>query len=62
MMDLHVHTTASDGSDTFEQVLDQARGRGVGRVAFTNHDTTRGLAEAASLGARFAWRWWAASR
>ncbi|WP_449316904.1 PHP domain-containing protein [Rubneribacter sp.] len=53
MMDLHVHTTASDGSDTFEQVLDQARGRGVGRVAFTNHDTTRGLAEAASLGARF---------
>lgn len=51
--DFHVHTTMSDGSDTFEEVLAQARERGVARLAFTNHDTTRGLAEAASLGARF---------
>ena len=50
---LHVHTTLSDGSDTFEEVLAQARERGIGRVAFTNHDTTRGLDEAAALGRRF---------
>ena len=50
--DLHVHTTVSDGSDTFEEVLEQARQRGIGRVAFTNHDTTRGLDQAAKLGER----------
>ncbi len=50
--DLHVHTTLSDGSDTFEEVLEQARERGIGRVAFTNHDTTRGLNEARAAGAR----------
>lgn len=50
--DLHVHTTVSDGSDTFEEVLEQARQRGIGRVAFTNHDTTRGLDQAFSLGDR----------
>mgnify|MGYP002545261657 CR=1 FL=1 len=51
--DLHVHTTLSDGSDTFEEVLAQARERGIGRVAFTNHDTTRGLDGAVVLGERF---------
>lgn len=51
--DLHVHTTMSDGSDTFEEVLVQARERGIGRIAFTNHDTTRGLDEAAALGRRY---------
>ena len=43
----------SDGSDTFEEVLAQARERGIGRVAFTNHDTTRGLDGAVVLGERF---------
>lgn len=51
--DLHVHTTISDGSDTFEDVLEQARQRGIGRIAFTNHDTTRGLDEAEELGRRY---------
>lgn len=50
MRDLHVHTTMSDGSDTFEEVLDQACQRGIRRIAFTNHDTTRGLDEAVQLG------------
>ncbi|MEG1825909.1 MAG: phosphoribosyl 1,2-cyclic phosphate 1,2-diphosphodiesterase [Gordonibacter sp.] len=51
--DLHVHTTFSDGSDTFEEVLAQAQARGIARVAFTNHDTTAGLDAAAALGPRF---------
>jgi len=50
--DFHVHSTMSDGSDTFEQVLAQARERGIERLAFTNHDTTAGLAEARELGER----------
>ncbi|WP_241157390.1 PHP domain-containing protein [Adlercreutzia sp. ZJ242] len=51
-VDLHVHTTTSDGSDTFAEVIEQARERGVGTVAFTNHDTTRGLGQARALGAQ----------
>ncbi len=50
--DLHIHTSVSDGSDTFEQVLKQASQRGISRVAFTNHDTTKGLDEATVLGER----------
>lgn len=50
--DYHVHSTMSDGSDTFEQVLAQARERGIERLAFTNHDTTAGLDEARELGER----------
>ena len=50
--DLHVHSTMSDGSDTFEQVLEQAAQRGVERLAFTNHDTTAGLTAARELGER----------
>ncbi|OUO92561.1 phosphatase [Gordonibacter sp. An230] len=52
-VDFHVHTTMSDGSDTFEEVIDRARERGVALLAFTNHDTTRGLGEAVALGERF---------
>ncbi len=51
--DMHVHTTLSDGSNTFEEVLAQARERGVGRLAFTNHDTTAGLDQAVELGERY---------
>ena len=51
--DLHVHTTVSDGSLTFEGVLAQARECGITHLAFTNHDTTRGLDEAVALGRAF---------
>lgn len=51
--DLHVHTTVSDGSDTFEDVLREARSRGIRRVAFTNHDTTYGLDDAAARGPHY---------
>lgn len=51
--DLHIHTTVSDGSLTFEEALEEARREGVGCVAFTNHDTTRGLDEACDLGERY---------
>lgn len=47
--DLHVHSTVSDGSFTFAELLDQAQEQGLSHVAFTNHDTTHGLAEAARL-------------
>lgn len=49
--DFHVHSTVSDGSYTFAELLEQAKDQGLSHIAFTNHDTTRGLAEAARLGA-----------
>ena len=36
--DLHVHTTGSDGTDTLDERIDQARERGLDAVAITDHD------------------------
>lgn len=41
--DLHAHTTLSDGSDTFAQLMGKARVQGLSHMAVTNHDTTVGL-------------------
>lgn len=48
--DFHVHSTISDGSCTFEEIVGMARSEGMTHIAFTNHDTTRGLAEAVRCG------------
>lgn len=36
--DLHLHTTASDGTSTVAERLDQARDRGLDAIAITDHD------------------------
>lgn len=36
--DLHMHTTGSDGTDTFEDRLTQARERDLDAIAITDHD------------------------
>ncbi|MGQ9558217.1 MAG: PHP domain-containing protein [Desulfurispora sp.] len=41
--DLHVHTTASDGTDTPQQVVARAAQLGLGAVAITDHDTVEGI-------------------
>jgi predicted metal-dependent phosphoesterase TrpH len=46
MIDLHVHTTASDGTLSPAAVVRLAADRGVTAVAVTDHDTVAGLAEA----------------
>lgn len=43
-VDLHVHTSASDGQYTPSEVVDLARGFDV--IAITDHDTTEGVKEA----------------
>jgi predicted metal-dependent phosphoesterase TrpH len=50
--DLHIHTTASDGTYTPAQVVDLARLVGLSAVAITDHDTTAALpaARAAARG------------
>lgn len=44
--DLHVHTTASDGTYTPAQVVELARRAGLAAVAITDHDTIAGVAPA----------------
>ncbi len=43
MIDLHVHSTYSDGSLTPGQLVERARGLGLSAFALTDHDTTEGL-------------------
>ncbi|MGB9887422.1 MAG: PHP domain-containing protein [Moorellales bacterium] len=50
--DLHVHTRASDGALTPEEVIRRAREAGLEAVAVTDHDTTAGLEEALEAGRR----------
>jgi hypothetical protein len=44
-VDLHLHTTASDGRCTPRELVDQAAAAGVTVLAATDHDTTAGVAE-----------------
>ncbi|MCY0940574.1 MULTISPECIES: PHP domain-containing protein [Streptomyces] len=45
-IDLHTHSTASDGTDTPAELVRNAAGAGLDVVALTDHDTVGGHAEA----------------
>ena len=45
MIDLHVHTTASDGQYTPTQIMEKAADKGISVCAITDHDTVAGLKE-----------------
>ncbi len=47
MIDLHLHTTASDGRSTPDALVREAAAAGVQTLAVTDHDTVAGLAAAA---------------
>jgi 3',5'-nucleoside bisphosphate phosphatase len=44
-VDLHLHTNASDGTDTPSEVVRRADALGLAAMAITDHDTVAGLAE-----------------
>jgi predicted metal-dependent phosphoesterase TrpH len=46
MIDLHTHSTASDGTDTPAELVAAAAAAGVTVLAITDHDTTGGWAQA----------------
>ena len=48
-IDLHIHSSCSDGSDPVPALLDKLRRAGIRRFALTDHDTIRGLAEMEAL-------------
>jgi predicted metal-dependent phosphoesterase TrpH len=47
MIDLHVHTTASDGQYTPSQIIQMASEKNISTLAITDHDTVAGLEEGA---------------
>lgn len=46
MIDLHVHTTASDGQYTPTQIIEKAISKKLKAIAITDHDTIAGIEEA----------------
>ena len=46
MIDLHTHTTASDGTDSPFALVNKALSSGITTLGITDHDTTSGWAEA----------------
>ena len=52
MIDLHTHTTFSDGSLTPTQLVEEAAERGLTAIAVTDHDTVEGIPEALAAGER----------
>lgn len=52
MIDLHTHTTFSDGSLTPTELVEEAAAMGLSAIAVTDHDTVDGLPEALAAGER----------
>lgn len=50
MIDLHTHTTVSDGGDTPTELVIKAAAAGLDAIAVTDHDNDLGLDEAQSAG------------
>jgi predicted metal-dependent phosphoesterase TrpH len=51
-IDLHAHTTASDGDQSPVQLVERAKEKGLAAIAVTDHDTTDGVTEAVEAGRR----------
>lgn len=52
-IDLHAHTTASDGTFTPRELVAYAAEKGLAAVAITDHDTVEGAARSSELEAEF---------
>lgn len=53
LVDLHTHSTASDGTQAPRDVVAAARAAGLALIALTDHDTLAGLPEAIAAGDEF---------
>jgi len=50
VLDLHTHSSASDGKESPREIVRQAKERGLQGIALTDHDTCVGLEEAFAAG------------
>lgn len=53
MIDMHIHTTASDGTDTPKDTVKKAAEIGLIAIAITDHDTVSGVSEAMETGKQY---------
>jgi predicted metal-dependent phosphoesterase TrpH len=49
-VDLHIHSTCSDGSLTPREIVELARAKGLRAIAIADHDTVKGVAEVVAAG------------
>ena len=49
-IDLHIHSTASDGTLSPPEILNLAQSLDLGAIAITDHDTIEGSKEALRIG------------
>jgi predicted metal-dependent phosphoesterase TrpH len=49
-VDLHIHSTCSDGSFTSREIVELARDKGLKTIAIADHDTVEGVAEGVAVG------------
>ena len=54
-VDLHIHTTASDGRFSPEDVVRKSAERRLSIIAITDHDTVEGIVPALALAGAFPW-------
>lgn len=52
-VDLHTHSTYSDGTFTPKELIAYAKEKGLSAIALTDHDTVAGVSEAISYGAEY---------
>lgn len=52
-VDLHVHSTYSDGTDTPKELVKKAALKGLSAIALTDHDTVEGVCEALQAGPEY---------
>ena len=52
LIDLHLHSTCSDGTSTPEEVVERAAEVGLFAISLTDHDSIDGLSEARAAGSR----------
>jgi 3',5'-nucleoside bisphosphate phosphatase len=50
-IDLHLHSTASDGKNSPSELIDEAKDAGLAAIALTDHDSIGGLSELIKAGA-----------
>ncbi len=50
MIDLHTHTTVSDGGDSPSELVSKAKAAGISAIAVTDHDNDSGCDEAVAAG------------
>ena len=56
LVDLHLHSTFSDGRYTPTMLVDEAVAKGIGVIAITDHDSWNGMAEAREAAKRYGGR------